>query len=173
MGGADIFSFCSPVITRGVGLTSSMGPQTAPRVREPGTQYLWECIYRMAAIDANSAFQLHLTADTRHPLFHRPLVEFMLSLDPSLRAWGRNDRILQRRALADRLPEAVRTRMTKGSDQQLREREQMKNETWQRMLTKTPVLCPAAGLTLGCGAPRSNERGLASSTAWDASTQLL
>jgi|CZKK01.1.fsa_nt_gi hypothetical protein len=113
-----------------------MGPQTAPRVREPGTQYLWECIYRMAAIDANSAFQLHLTADTRHPLFHRPLVEFMLSLDPSLRAWGRNDRILQRRALADRLPEAVRTRMTKGSDQQLREREQMKNETWQRMLTK-------------------------------------
>jgi hypothetical protein len=58
----------------------------------------------------------------------------MLGLDPTLRAGPNCDRVLQRQALADRLPGVVRIRQTKGSDQQLREHAQMRNDSWFRLL---------------------------------------
>jgi asparagine synthase (glutamine-hydrolysing) len=87
--------------------------QWAPRVATPGAQYLWQTIFSIAAMHASTG-RLALSVETRHPLLHRPLVEFLLSLDASLRHPGGKDRVLQRRALKGLLPEAIRRRRTKG-----------------------------------------------------------
>jgi asparagine synthase (glutamine-hydrolysing) len=92
----------------------------------PSRQYLWDGVFSMSATQASSAFRNGLPAQTRHPLLHRPLVEFMIGLDWRLRGGcGREetnrDRVLQRRALADRLPSGILSRATKGSAQPLSE----------------------------------------------------
>jgi asparagine synthase (glutamine-hydrolysing) len=107
-------------------LASGGERQRTPRVAAPGRQYLWESVYRMAANEAASSARRRLAADTRHPLLHRPLVEFMLDLPWSERDDGRQDRVLQRRALSDRLPAVVALRSSKGGDQRLREGSQAK-----------------------------------------------
>jgi asparagine synthase (glutamine-hydrolysing) len=106
----------------------------APRLKMPSQQYLWDEVYDQAFAQG-SDHRLPPNADARHPLFHRPLVEYMLSLPPSFRRGPSGDRVLQRRALADRLPEAVITRSTKGSSQQLQEHALMDSDTWYRTLT--------------------------------------
>jgi asparagine synthase (glutamine-hydrolysing) len=97
-----------------------------PRGGAPSRQYLWDAVFSMSATQASSPFRSGLPAQTRHPLLHRPLVEFMIGLDWRLRGGcGREetnrDRVLQRRALADRLPSGILSRATKGSDQPLSE----------------------------------------------------
>jgi asparagine synthase (glutamine-hydrolysing) len=87
--------------------------QHTARVSRPGAQYLWQTIYGIAAMHASSG-RLGLSVDTRHPLLYRPLVEFMLNVDNTLRHPGGRDRVLQRRALNGVLPEAIRLRRTKG-----------------------------------------------------------
>jgi hypothetical protein len=84
----------------------------------------------MTNVEASNGFRQKLSAETYHPLLYRPLVEFMIGCDWRQRSGGgrdgtADDRVLQRRSLADRLPQAVRQRSTKGSDQQLREQAQM------------------------------------------------
>ncbi|MFW2438265.1 MAG: asparagine synthase-related protein, partial [Arenicellales bacterium] len=54
--------------------------QIAPRVVEPGRQHLWESVYDLASHE-NCALFRRLSADIRHPLYYRPLVEFLLGLD--------------------------------------------------------------------------------------------
>jgi asparagine synthase (glutamine-hydrolysing) len=116
-----------------------MGRATGlPRLRGAGRQYLWESVYRMANDEASSAFRGSLPVTTRHPLLHRPLVEFMLALPADLRASPADDRILQRRALVDRLPDAIRTRKTKGSDQRIRDRLQGQSPEWMAMMADRP-----------------------------------
>lgn len=114
-------------------------PQVAPRISRPGQQYLWEMIYDLAG-QANDAYRRRLRASSRHPLLHRPLVSFMLSLPPTFRHGADGDRVAQRRAFADRLPEPIRRRTTKGSAQQLHEQALMTNEAWYRALTRSPRL---------------------------------
>ncbi|MFW2438049.1 MAG: hypothetical protein ACN4GR_01610, partial [Arenicellales bacterium] len=48
------------------------------------------------------------------------------------------DRKLQREALADRLPEVIRTRRSKGSAQELRERHMMESARWYDAMTCSP-----------------------------------
>jgi hypothetical protein len=48
--------------------------------------------------------------EERHPLFHRPLVEFMLSVPWRLKVLPSGNRVLLRRALAGILPDEVRLR---------------------------------------------------------------
>jgi asparagine synthase (glutamine-hydrolysing) len=52
--------------------------------------------------------------EPRYPLLYRPLVEFLVALPQRLKASARNNRILQRQALAGVLPDLVRLRRTKG-----------------------------------------------------------
>lgn len=111
------------------------GRETAPRVSLPSQQYLWDEVYDQAFAQS-PGFRLPTSADARHPLFHRPLVEYMLSVPPDFRHGPTGDRVLQRRALADRLPVSIRTRSTKGSAQRLREHTLMHNDAWFRLLTE-------------------------------------
>jgi hypothetical protein len=95
----------------------------------------------MSLTEAICGFRQYLRADTRCPLLYRPLVEFMLALDWFERDAGFSDvaggdRVLQRRALTDRLPESIRLRRTKGSDQPLRETTLMKDKAWIGLLTR-------------------------------------
>jgi|TARA_R100000501_G_scaffold15113_1_gene27442 asparagine synthase (glutamine-hydrolysing) len=113
--------------------------RAAPTVDRIGQQYLWDLIYELAG-QAQPSFRRHLFAPSRHPLLHLPLVEFMLALPPDLRAVGADDRRLQRQALRDRLPEAIRTRYTKGTSQERSERDLMKSEPWWRAMTDDPRL---------------------------------
>ncbi len=87
------------------GLGDRTRMQRAPRVPLPGMQYLWEHAFTMANAQAVLPYRATLRTQTRHPLFHRPLVEFMFGVDPHLRSNGSQDRVLQRMALCDRLPE--------------------------------------------------------------------
>jgi asparagine synthase (glutamine-hydrolysing) len=53
--------------------------------------------------------------DVRHPFLYRPLVEFALSLPPELCARPNERKWILREAMRDILPDAVRTRVGKGS----------------------------------------------------------
>ncbi len=130
---------------RQYGLDRAPARQQAPRLTTPSTQFLWEGAYRIATLEASSGFRQHLAADTRFPLFHRPLVEFMLGLNWALRDSGvrgdvAGDRVLQRAALADRLPLRVAGRQTKGSDQQAREQADLRRVDLLERLTRNAQL---------------------------------
>jgi len=122
-------------LLRRTGIASAVSTQCAPRVALPGEQYLWESLFTMASHVTDSS-RLRSPADVRHPLFHRPLVEFMLQVGPEFRVSGGHDRVLQRSALADRLPDSVRKRVTKGSSQEAQERAVLANDDWYRTLTE-------------------------------------
>jgi hypothetical protein len=70
----------------------------------------------------------------------RPLVEFMLGLDGELRVNSGADRALQREALRDRLPDAIRQRTSKGAFQAIYDRAFRDNPDWLRILTDSPRL---------------------------------
>ena len=135
----DIPDWVSADLLKRTGVTSGPRAQAAPRVALAGQQYLWESIYTMAA-QVTDCTRLSARTEVRHPLFHRPLVEFMIGLDPDFRHGEAGDRLLQRRALADRLPHFIQTRATKGSSQKAREKAMLSNETWYRSLTENSRL---------------------------------
>ncbi len=107
--------------------------QTSPRVRLAGQQYLWELIYDTAGGIAAMRQPLH-AREIRHPLLYRPLLEFMLSLDPTYKICVQSTRLLHRQALTDRLPPALLARWTKGNPQRLYDRALARNSDWLRML---------------------------------------
>lgn len=113
--------------------------RTGPRVREAGKQYLWDLAFRSAEI-LSVDYRSVAGADVRHPLMSRPLVEAMLAIDSEGRFSSSGDRVLQRAALADRLPAAVLSRTTKGRFQEIYDRAFAANGDWLRMLTESPRL---------------------------------
>jgi asparagine synthase (glutamine-hydrolysing) len=121
------------------GLDKGASPQVVPRVREAGKQYLWEIAYQSARL-LSSDYRTAVGADVRHPLMHRPLVEFMLGLDSELRFNACADRVLQREALCDRLPPAILNRTTKGRFQENYHRAFISSTGWISMLTDSPRL---------------------------------
>jgi asparagine synthase (glutamine-hydrolysing) len=123
---------------RQCGLDRGVVSQSVPRVREAGKQYLWENAYHTARL-LSSDYRTCAGADVRHPLMHRPLVEFMLGLDSELRFNSHTDRLLQRRALRDRLPPTILGRTTKGRFQEIYDRAFMHSD-WLRMLSDSPKL---------------------------------
>lgn len=123
---------------RQCGLDRGVVFQSVPRVREAGKQYLWENAYHTARL-LSSDYRTCAGADVRHPLMHRPLVEFMLGLDSELRFNAQTDRLLQRRALHDRLPSTILERTTKGRFQEIYDRA-FSDSDWLRMLSDSPRL---------------------------------
>ncbi len=83
-----------------------------PRCQVPGREALWQDAFLDASV-LKAGHALHKHAEFRHPLFFRPLLEFLFSIPYEERRLADRDRDLQRRALADILPEQVRLRTTK------------------------------------------------------------
>lgn len=108
-------------------------PQDGPRVRLAGQQYLWELIYDTAGGIAAMRQALN-GRQIRHPLLYRPLLEFMLNLDPTYKVSEHSTRLLQRQALVDRLPTALLARWTKGNPQRLYDRALARSKEWLRMV---------------------------------------
>jgi asparagine synthase (glutamine-hydrolysing) len=87
-----------------------------PRMGRPSQQLMWELVMDSATALA-AVRHPHIDAEMRHPLLHRPLVEFMSRLDASFSFDAAGNRRLQRHALADCLPRRVVTRQSKGNPQ--------------------------------------------------------
>ncbi|WP_223427391.1 asparagine synthase-related protein [Tateyamaria pelophila] len=91
-----------------------------PRGMLPSAHYLWDAVFQMSRGERLTAgFGPDVT--TVHPLLHRPLVAFMLSLDMETRRGLPGDRRLQRRYLARYGPAQIAQRRTKGSAEPLRQ----------------------------------------------------
>jgi asparagine synthase (glutamine-hydrolysing) len=105
----------------------------APHQPTPSAEYLWDSVFKLAA-GANYPIRLAITASTRHPLFYRPLVEFLLNLSPELRATASRDRVVQRFAMRSRMPTAVCDRQTKGSSQARFEQALLTNQQLRTLL---------------------------------------
>jgi hypothetical protein len=95
--------------------------------------------------------QFPIAFEFRHPLLHRPLVEFMLALPSSQKFDPETNRSLQRRALKSILPEAVRLRQEKTTFDQPFYEGLRQGKEWSRLLTV---------------APRVVERGIVDGARW-------
>jgi asparagine synthase (glutamine-hydrolysing) len=134
---AAVPDWVNPAFAKRHDLCARARRQWAPRVKRPGAQYLWQEIYAVAGLLAIEN-AVETSTEFRHPLLYRPLLEFMCALDESLRRPADDDRVLHRLAAAGRLPEEIRLRRTKGSDQQQCQRALMHSEIWYRMLVDEP-----------------------------------
>lgn len=103
-------------------------------LKRPGSQYFWELLFRLARSESSTA-NLGYPAEIRHPLFFRPLAEFMSALGPGWRRGSGGDRILHRRLLRGKLPDQVVARQTKASNQPLWEGALQKSRSWFEILT--------------------------------------
>lgn len=112
-------------------------PVPGLRVRLPGDQAEWDEV-REGADQQGTPFRLHLGAECRHPLLHRPLVDFMLSLAPEYRFGPDSTRRLHRQAIEGRVPGQVRRRLTKSSDHRMLERALLLNTDLDRALVNEP-----------------------------------
>ncbi|MBV9910981.1 MAG: hypothetical protein JOZ93_00315 [Sinobacteraceae bacterium] len=120
--------------------TESRGDRRLPLdLSRPSAQYFWELVLRLAAAEA-SAQNHACPADIRHPLFYRPLLEFMARIDPSHRRGSRGDRVLHRQLLQGQLCDEVVRRTTKGSNHQLKEEALQRSPQWFDRLTQNPQI---------------------------------
>jgi len=113
--------------------------QIAHRLRLPSHQHYWEMLLRLAEHESLVPNQ-RTPSEFRHPLLYRPLAEYMITLGAKHRRGELGDRALQRKALRGLLPEPVRTRVDKGTNQQLREQSFLVNHAWMEPLVQEPKL---------------------------------
>jgi asparagine synthase (glutamine-hydrolysing) len=64
-------------------------------------------LVRLSALDAVAAYA---GVELRHPFLDRRLVEFLLHIPQHLRSWQGADRVILRKSMAGRMPDAVRRR---------------------------------------------------------------
>jgi asparagine synthase (glutamine-hydrolysing) len=120
--------------------TKGVSPrQIIHRLRLPSRQYYWEMLMRLAEHES-IAPNLASPAEFRHPLLYRPLAEYMVSLSAKYRRGELGDRVLQREAMRGLLPEAVRLRRDKGTNQTLREQNFVKDPSWTDALLDNPLI---------------------------------
>ncbi len=112
----------------------------APRADTPYRQYFAEGL----AVTGESAGMARDVGNEsfayRSPLLYRPLVEFFFAIPPEQRVRPDRGRILQRRALAGILPDAVRNRGGKRGGQESYFEGLRTSTTWLPMLREPSVL---------------------------------
>ena len=104
-----------------------------------GRAILWEEALLQAAVigETDSAER---TTCTSHPLLDRPFLEFALMMPHGLRRTAGLDRVLQRRIMRGILPEPVRLRRDKGSNQAAFDSGLRSSRPWFSLLTYAPLL---------------------------------
>jgi asparagine synthase (glutamine-hydrolysing) len=127
-----------PWLTR-LGIDHSYRPAApSPRLASVGEQQYSEGLWQVFAFAGQRWTQLTTAFELRHPLLYRPLVEFMHALPWEQKLRPGQDRLLQRRALAGILPEAIRTRSGKASADQAYFEGLRKSRAWISLLTDRP-----------------------------------
>jgi asparagine synthase (glutamine-hydrolysing) len=112
----------------------------SPRLPTVRGQAYHEQLWRMACSAGQTWAQNTVAYRTRYPLLYRPLVEFMYSLPWQHQAVPGHDRALQRRALAEILPEQIRTRRTKSGPTEAIYAGLRKNPEVLKLLTDRPLI---------------------------------
>jgi len=137
--GYGVPAWIDPSYARERRLDRRAGVRHTTRCRTPGLQATWNGVWVMSTC-AGAAGQRATPYVTRHPLLHRPLVEFMFAIPWEQKVRADVDRYLQRRALRGILPESVRRRGGKfGYSQPLYEGLR-RNRDWVDLLTDRPRL---------------------------------
>ena len=120
--------------------TNDVSPrQIVHRLSLPSRQHYWEMLMRLAEHESRAP-NLGAQAEFRHPLVYRPLAEYMISLSAKYRRGEMGDRMLQREAMKGFLPEEVRMRQDKGTNQTLREQSFTANRAWTDSLVDDPLI---------------------------------
>lgn|GEM_PF-816828 len=110
----------------------------APAFATVAESYHAERVIRNAVSVAAHYAHAGLGAEYRHPLFHRPLLEYMLSVPWKAKYRPGEDRVLQRRALEGILPgRTLRRTGKRGPDEAFYEGLEAAGD-WFEMLTSTP-----------------------------------
>ncbi len=108
----------------------------APHCRTPGQQAilddLWQC-----AEDSGPTDGLYTR---RHPLFYRPLFEFLWAIPWSQKQAPLCDRYLQRRALKGRVDDDIRTRIGIGTGTRSLVEGLRRSKEWQDFLCERPAM---------------------------------
>ena len=113
--------------------------RAAPACATPGRQAMAESLWSLGLVAA-SVPQRPKGVQTRSPLMHRPLVEFMASIPPDQNLQPRCDRFLQRRALAGVLPETVRARAGKAGGSAALSEGLRRSPEWIDYLCDSPLM---------------------------------
>jgi asparagine synthase (glutamine-hydrolysing) len=116
------------------------GTAPAPRLPSIRNQYFHERIWLLTTELDRSWNQILHGCELRSPLLYRPLVEFMFSLPWNDTSRGDQDRVLQRRALAECLPEEVVRRKIKAGTSEIMARGLLENRAAYRLLTDNPLI---------------------------------
>ncbi len=132
-------------------------PAPSPRLPSVGEQFYYENLWQVFAFAGQRWTQLTTAFEMRHPLLYRPLVEFMHALPWEQKMRPGEDRLLQRRALAGILPEAVRSRRGKTTSDQPYFEGLRKSKAWVSLLTDHP---------------RIVERGFVDGLLWNEAVKL-
>jgi asparagine synthase (glutamine-hydrolysing) len=136
----SVAQWIDPRYARTMHLAERQQRRYAPRAGTPYRQYFVEALATtgeaagMARDVGNASFAY------RSPLLYRPLVEFFFAIPPEQRIQPDRGRILQRRALAGILPDAVRNRGGKRGGQEAYFDGLRTSTTWLPMLRERQLL---------------------------------
>lgn len=109
-------------------------PSVAPHCRTPGQQALLDDLWQCAE---DAAFDRSYLS--RHPLFCRPLFEFLWAIPWSQKQLPLCDRYLQRRALKGIVDDDIRVRVGTGLGSRTLVEGLRRSKQWQEYLCESPV----------------------------------
>ncbi|HEX5726654.1 MAG TPA: asparagine synthase-related protein, partial [Longimicrobiaceae bacterium] len=132
-----------------VGLRDRGRAAPPPRLRSVAGSVHVERVLRVANSVATHYAHDHAGAEYRHPLFHRPLLELMLSVPCEQKYRCGADRTLQRLALKGVLPERTRQRDDKQGPEQAFYEGLESSGQWLDLLTACPRIVERGYATVG------------------------
>jgi asparagine synthase (glutamine-hydrolysing) len=108
-----------------------------PRWLHPSTRHRCGLVQNAVSVAAAQYYRAQTGVNVAFPYLHLPLVQFLLDIPADQFVRPHEDRSIQRRAMCNILPEAVRTRLDKkGPTESLLRGLRKHWPTWERLLAK-------------------------------------
>jgi hypothetical protein len=120
-----------------------------PPAKTAGDSYMLQRVMRSANVAAAMLHGRHMPAEYRSPLLSRPLVEFMLAIPRTQKLKPGEDRVLQRRALVNIVPDTTLRRKDKGFSDQPSCEGLASSDAWASALTARPRIVERGYARLG------------------------
>jgi asparagine synthase (glutamine-hydrolysing) len=146
----DLPDWIDPAYRAAMALESRCAHRLAPRCETPSRQFVADELWNIG-LNVSARGRRGARHETRHPLLFLPLVEFMSCVSWRYKIHPSGDRVLQRRALRDVLPEAVLRRRSKAGG------------TWALV---EGIRTSSVWSELLCDRPEMVERGIADRDRW-------